>query len=207
MKVRVGIIDFGMGNLFSVSNAVQALDAEPILVSGPEALNDFDRLILPGVGAFPKAIARLKQIGMDDALTRQAKSGQPILGLCLGMQLMCASSMEGGEHPGLGWFDAKVKSFPEIPGLKVPHTGWNNISKTKSHPLMKDLPDEPDFYFVHGFRVECENPGDVLAVCDYGGPFAAIIGRGNVFGMQFHPEKSQQAGLVLLRNFIREAVC
>ena len=207
MTVKIGIIDYGMGNLRSVGNAVRAIEADPVLVSDPDGLNAFDRLILPGVGAFPDAIRRLRQTGMDQALEDQVKSGKPILGLCLGMQLMCSGSEEGEYSKGLCWFDADVRPFPDRLNLKVPHVGWNNLLQTKPHPLFRDLSDEPDVYFAHGFRVECSHQEDVLAWCDYGEPFAAVMGRNTIFGMQFHPEKSQRAGLTLLRNFAGEDIC
>jgi len=207
MRVKIGIIDYGMGNLRSVGNAVQAIEAEPGLVSDPDGLSAFDRLILPGVGAFPDAVQQLRRTGMDQALEEQVKSGKPILGLCLGMQLMCSRSEEGGDSKGLCWFDADVVRFPERLNLKVPHVGWNNLLETQHHSLFRDLPGEPDLYFAHSFRVECNHREDVLAWCDYGEPFAAVIGRNNIFGMQFHPEKSQRAGLTLLRNFAGEDIC
>lgn len=207
MTIKIGIIDYGMGNLRSVSNAVQAVEAQPGFISDPDGLKAFDRLILPGVGAFPDAIRRLRETGMDQALDDQVKSGKPILGLCLGMQLMCSGSEEGGYSRGLCWFDADVRLFPDRLNLKIPHIGWNNLLLTKPHPLFRDLPAEPDVYFAHSYRVECHRQEDILAWCDYGGSFAAVIGRSNVFGMQFHPEKSQRAGLAFFRNFIREDIC
>ena len=207
MTIKVGIIDYGMGNLRSVSNAVLAISAEPDYVTDPEKLYAFDRLILPGVGAFPDAIKRLRETGMDQALDEQRKSGKPILGLCLGMQLMCSESEEGGYSQGLCWFDATVKRFPDRLGLKMPHIGWNNLLLAQDHPLFRDVDSTPDVYFVHSFRVECGDQKDVLAWCDYGEPFAAVIGRKNIFGMQFHPEKSQRAGLAMLRNFVGEEIC
>ncbi len=207
MKIKVGIIDYGMGNLRSVSNAIRSVGADSDYVIDPERLCDFDRLILPGVGAFPDAIMRLRETRMDQSLDDQAKSGKPILGLCLGMQLMCKDSEEGGYSLGLGWFDAGVRHFPERLNLKVPHMGWNNLLFAQDHPLFKGIDPEPDVYFVHGFRVECAGHEDVLAWCDYGEPFAAVIGRKNIFGIQFHPEKSQRVGLAMLANFVGEDIC
>jgi len=207
MRVKIGIIDYGMGNLRSVGNAVREISAEPGLVSDPDTLSAFDRLILPGVGAFPEAVQQLRETGMGQALEEQVKSGKPILGLCLGMQLMCSGSEEGGDSKGLCWFDADVVRFPERPNLKVPHVGWNNLLQIRHHPLFRDLPEEPDVYFAHSYRVECRHREDVLAWCDYGEWFPAVMGRDNIFGMQFHPEKSQRAGLTLLRNFAGGEIC
>ena len=206
MRVKVGIIDYGMGNLRSVSNAVRAVGAEPGYVEEPEKLNQYDKLILPGVGAFVDAMNRLKETGMDQALTKQLQKDKPILGLCLGMQLMCSDSEEGGHFKGLGWFDASVKRFPEELNLKIPHIGWNNL-KVSNHPLFKGIEPDPDVYFVHSYRVVCSNNDDVLAWCEYGQPFAAVIGHINIIGIQFHPEKSQRVGLAMIKNFIEENLC
>lgn len=202
MPIKVGIIDYGMGNLRSVSNAVRTVEAEAHYVTDPENLGRFDKLILPGVGAFGDAIARLHATGMVHALNEEMSMGKPILGLCLGMQLMCRESEEGGKFKGLCWFDADVKQFPDHMNLKVPHIGWNNLTFTCENALFNGINNEPDFYFVHSYRVECINQNDVLAWCDYGEPFAAIIGRDTLWGLQFHPEKSQRAGLKMLRNFV-----
>ena len=207
MGTRVGIADYGIGNLQSVANAVHAVGGEPELVIDPDKLATFDRLILPGVGAFGDAITRLRETGMGQALDELVAQGRPVLGLCLGMQLMCRQSEEGGDWQGLGWFDAMVRRFPESLGVKVPHIGWNNLAFPRSHWLLQEVPTSPDVYFVHSYRVECADQADVLAWCDYGEPFAAIIARDNVVGIQFHPEKSQRAGLAMIRNFLEQAPC
>jgi imidazole glycerol-phosphate synthase subunit HisH len=207
VSVKVGIIDYGMGNLRSVSNAVQAVGAKAEYVVDPEALYVYDRLILPGVGGFGDAMGQLVRTGMNQALDEQFKSGKQILGLCLGMQLMCRDSEEGGNFAGFGWFKASVKRFPDRLQLKVPHIGWNNLSLACDHPLFTDIGHAPDVYFVHSYRVECENNNDVLAWCEYGEPFAAIIGHENLVGIQFHPEKSQRVGLTMLGNFVDNGLC
>jgi glutamine amidotransferase len=202
MTRKVGIVDYGMGNLRSVYNAVKVCGAEPELIAQPEALRGADCLILPGVGAFGDAMEKLRAGAWLPALDDFAGTGRPVLGICLGMQLMAQDSDEGGLREGLGWFPAKVRRFPEGTGLKVPHIGWNDLHYQAGHPLFRKLPPAPDVYFVHSYRLECEVPGQVLAWSDYGGPFTAVIGRDNLYGVQFHPEKSQQAGLALLRNFL-----
>lgn len=207
MSLKIGIVDYGMGNLRSVFNAVHAVGAEPEYAIDPEKLSSFDKLIVPGVGAFADAMAKLIKTGMDQALDEQAKDGTPILGLCLGMQLMCNDSEEGGQVQGLGWFNANVRRFPENSSLKVPHIGWNNLQIAKDHPLFKEIGPDPDVYFVHSYRVECTHREDVLAWCDYGEPFVAIIAQDNLIGIQFHPEKSQRVGLAMMRSFVEEDIC
>lgn len=199
----VAVVDYGMGNIRSVLNALEAVGASAQLVSEPKRLADFDRLILPGVGAFAQAIERLNESGMRVALEAFKDSGKPVLGICLGMQLLCARSFEGGEHGGLGWFDAQVVPIPADAGLVVPHMGWNSVRFCREDALLKGVDSGSDFYFVHSFCVQCAHPQDALATASYGLEFAAMIARENVWGAQFHPEKSQHVGLALLDNFVR----
>lgn len=206
MTTRVAIADYGIGNLRSVSNAVAAAGACADIVADPARLADYDKLILPGVGAFADAAAQLHASGMAAALSRLAAAGKPIMGICLGMQLMCQDSEEGGLHAGLGWFDAHVRRFPDRLGQKVPHIGWNDLRFAREHPVLQQLQGNPDVYFVHSYRVEANDAVDVLAWCDYGEPFVAMIARDNLIGIQFHPEKSQRIGLQILRNFIEREV-
>lgn len=203
MSGRVAVIDYGMGNLLSVMNALNRVGVQAELVNDPDRVAEFDRVILPGVGAFAEAIAHLRHSGMDAALSDFVGGGRPLLGVCLGMQLICSRSEEGGEHQGLGWIKADVRRFDGGAGLKVPHMGWNSIDIVQPHPVLAGLEAGADAYFVHSYRVIPNDPSDVLATTDYGGPFASIIGRGHVIGMQFHPEKSQDVGLRLLDNFSR----
>lgn len=207
MKQRIAIVDYGMGNLHSVANAVRAVGGDPVLVTDPATLSQFSQLILPGVGAFGDAARRLNSSGLGQALTEQVDAGKPVMGICLGMQLMCKSSEEGGMHQGLAWFDAHVRLFPASLKVKIPHIGWNNLEFTRTHGVTSGLEGSPDVYFVHSYRVECSREQDVLAWCEYGEPFAAMIAKDNLSGLQFHPEKSQRVGLAMLKNFIEGRVC
>lgn len=202
----IGIIDYGMGNIRSVRNALSYLGEDATLASNPESLADCDRFILPGVGAFGDARDQLRARGLDAALDEQVRGkGKPLLGVCLGMQLLARESEEHGKHEGLGWFDATVERFPHGGArLPVPHLGWNSIDVQNDHPVFAGLRGERStFYFVHSFRVVDANPGEVVAAtCDYGDSFVAALAKDNVVGVQFHPEKSQDNGLQLLTNFV-----
>jgi imidazole glycerol-phosphate synthase subunit HisH len=193
-----------MGNVRSVHNALDMLGLDAVVTADPEVINRAERLILPGVGAFGDAMANLRSRGLVEVLSREVlQKHKPLLGVCLGMQLLARSSSEHGRHEGLGWFDAEVVRF-DLPqnGLKVPHMGWNDVTTRSPHPLLHGLrEDQFVFYFVHSFHVVCRDARDVVAICEYGYPFAAAIARENIFATQFHPEKSQDNGLQILRNF------
>ncbi|HNU65135.1 MAG TPA: imidazole glycerol phosphate synthase subunit HisH [Thiobacillaceae bacterium] len=208
---RVAIVDYGMGNLRSVANALRQVGTEPAIVDRPEDLTHFERVILPGVGAFQQAMEHLDASGLGAAVDGARRSGKPILGICLGMQLMCRGSEEGAlagaSHAGLGWVDAQVRRFPVRPGLKVPHMGWDDVQRAGAHPLIEGVADGSDYYFVHSYYVDCAHGDDVLLAGDYGVPYCAVFAHGNVVGAQFHPEKSQQAGLRLLKNFLAWTPC
>lgn len=198
----LAIVDYGLGNVGSLMNAIAEIGAEPTLVEDADALLACDRIILPGVGAIEKAIETLKARNLDAALIERAKAGVPMLGVCLGMQLLCTRSFEGGEYAALNLIEADVVSFDRSAGLKVPHIGWNGIVPEKEHPLLRDIAPASDVYFVHSYYVACKNPADVLASTEYGTRFASMIAKDNVAGAQFHPEKSQAVGLGILRNFL-----
>lgn len=202
----IAIVDYGMGNVRSVYNALEYIGQTAVVTSDPRVIDDADRLILPGVGAFGDAMANLKARGLVDVLSRQVlEQGKPFLGICLGLQLLAKTSTEHGSHTGLGWLDARVVKFNGATrGLKVPHMGWNEIRRESDHPLTASFHlNQLVFYFVHSYHIVCDNEAEVACTCQYGERFTAAIRRDNIFATQFHPEKSQDNGLQLLREFAR----
>ncbi len=202
----VALIDYGMGNLHSVAKALERVGGRVRLAKTPEDMDGCARIVLPGVGAFRDCMAALKASGMDEALTGRARSGAPMLGICLGMQAMMSRSFEFGEHRGLGLIAGDVVPFPgDFParGCKIPHMGWNDVApREPAHPVLAPLAGR-QVYYVHSYYCAPEDEAHALAACDYGGVrFAAVIGRDNLIGVQFHPEKSQLAGLALLEAFL-----
>jgi imidazole glycerol-phosphate synthase subunit HisH len=195
------IIDYGMGNLRSVEKALMAVGDQAVISQDPEVVRHSDRLILPGVGAFGDAMSNLKQAGLDVAIRDAVAEGKPLLGLCLGLELLFSESEEFGRHEGLNLIPGHVRKFEET-ALRVPHVGWNQIESLRPDPLLENLPDGSYFYFVHSFFVEPDRSDNALAWTNYGGPFCSIARHENVWGAQFHPEKSQDAGKRLLRNFL-----
>jgi len=200
-QVKVGIIDYGIGNIRSIMNAVLEVGSQAELVSRPELLNDFDKIILPGVGAFSEAIETITRTGFGDALNEFLDTGKHILGICLGMQLMCRSSSEGEDQKGLGWLDADVIPFPDNLEHPVPHMGWNSVTFEKDNSLVHGIENECDFYFCHSYYVTCKDQAAV-GHTEYGAKFASVFAEDNVWGVQFHPEKSQNVGLKTLSNFV-----
>jgi len=208
--MSVVIVDYGSGNLRSAAKAFEraAEGRTEILVSAdPDAVRRADRIVLPGVGAFADCKAGLEALdGMTGALEEAViKGGKPFLGICVGMQLMAARGLEHGTHAGLGWIAGDVGPLqPSDPALKIPHMGWNELElKDAGHPVLDGLGDGQHVYFVHSYAMTVSEPKLVLATTDYGGPVTAIVGRDNLIGTQFHPEKSQRAGLRLIANFLR----
>ena len=198
----ITIVDYGMGNLRSVFNALTLLGEDTQITNNPEEILRAERLILPGVGAFGLAMHNLRERGLIDPLNEKVLNQQtPILAICLGMQLLAESSSEHGDHVGLGWIPGRVRMF-EMDGLKVPHVGWNEISVQGEPPLFKGLGGNKEFYFVHSYHFETDTAEVVAATTDYGYDFVAAVNRDNIFGTQFHPEKSQDNGLRVLRNFM-----
>ena len=195
------IIDYGMGNLRSVEKAVEAVGGSVLVSADPACVRKADRLILPGVGAFGDAMENIRRAGLDRAISEAVEAGKPLLGLCLGLQLLFSESEEFGCHRGLDFIAGKVKKF-EAPGLRVPHVGWNQVEIARPDPLLEKTPGGSYFYFVHSFFVEPDDTADVLCWTEYGHRFCSVAGRANVWGAQFHPEKSQDAGKQLLRNFL-----
>ncbi len=208
------VIDYGSGNLRSAAKALErardaaGLGGEIAVTADPDLVATADRVVLPGVGAFADCRAGLLAAsGMVDALTEAARArARPFLGVCVGMQLLADEGLEHGRHPGLGWIAGQVRALrPADPALKIPHMGWNTLTLTArgaAHSVLAGLQDGDHAYFVHSYAFELGAPDDLLASTDYGGPIAAVIGRGNLVGTQFHPEKSQRAGLRLLGNFL-----
>jgi glutamine amidotransferase len=200
----IAIVDYNMGNLASVQNAFAKLGAETVVESDPAKFKEYDKLILPGVGAFGDAMQHLKERNMVNAIKEFAASGKYVLGICLGMQLLFESSEEFGYHEGLGLIKGKVVAFDESKfsePLKVPHMGWNRMFTTQ-HPLFKNLDEEHYLYFVHTYHAVCENKEDVIGTTNYGYDFASAVAHNNVMGIQPHPEKSHKNGLAILENFI-----
>ena len=204
--MSVAIIDYGAGNLRSAEKAFLhvATDQSVLVTSRAEDILAATHIVLPGVGAFEDCATGLRSLpGMVEAMTeRVIKQGQPMLGICVGMQLMCSLGHENGQHAGLGWIEGDV--CPLVPAqekLKIPHMGWNDISLTRPHPVINGL-NEAHMYFVHSYYAKLEKNEDTVATTDYAQIFPAIIGRDNIIGTQFHPEKSQRAGLHLLSNFL-----
>jgi len=200
----IAIVDYNMGNLASVKNAFASLGEETIVESNPEKFKEYDKLILPGVGAFGDAMEHLRERNMIESLREYALSKKPMLGICLGMQLLFESSEEFGKHEGLGLIKGHVKAFKEAnfsEPLKVPHMGWNRMF-TNNHPLFKNLDDEHYLYFVHTFHVTCDNEKDIIGRTNYGYEFTSAVASNNIMGIQPHPEKSHKNGLKILENFI-----
>ncbi len=202
----VGIIDYGAGNLGSIQNMLKKIGESSCRICQPQELAKADRLILPGVGAFDFGMSQLRESGMQEALrTEILVKKKPLLGICLGMQMLGMGSTEG-KLPGLGYLDFHCERFPAgNPNLRVPHMGWDRVKlHDLENPLTKNLPEKPRFYFVHSYYAICQQPEDVLLTCNYGVEFAAAVHRENVWGTQFHPEKSHQFGMALLRSFVKE---
>ncbi|MBI2676554.1 MAG: imidazole glycerol phosphate synthase subunit HisH [Candidatus Yanofskybacteria bacterium] len=198
----IGIINYGVGNLTSVKNSLDFLNIPNAVTDRPEEINNFDKIILPGVGAFGAAMEKLNNFGFADKIKNFANAGKPVLGICLGMQLLFDESREYGHHKGLGLIKGRVLPFSEkVKSLPLPQIGWNNITKENASPLLENIEDNSSFYFVHSFYCKPKNQDLVTASSDYGIKFAAVIHEKNIFGCQFHPEKSQSAGLQILKNF------
>jgi imidazole glycerol-phosphate synthase subunit HisH len=195
------IVDFGMGNLRSVQKALEKVGAAAVISSDPERIAEADKIVLPGVGAFQDAIERLRSSGMVPPILDHIQRGKPMLGICLGLQLLFSKSHEDGEHEGLGVFAGEVVRFAEVPGLKVPHMGWNQIRIRRQAPILEEIPDGTNFYFVHSYHVIPRDEKLIAAETDYPNPFVSMIWRDNLFATQFHPEKSQRAGLAMLHKF------
>jgi glutamine amidotransferase len=195
----VAIIDYGVGNLRSVEKAFEAAGCEAVVTSDARVLEEAKRLVLPGVGAFGACVRALVERGFDELVRKQSAAGVPLLGVCVGMQMLFEESEEFGVTAGLGLLRGRVRRFSN--DLLVPQVGWNQVQAQHEHPLLAGLEEKPFFYFVHSYYCEPTDDDDVLGLTEYGGPYASVVARASVCGVQFHPEKSQAAGLRLLKNF------
>jgi len=203
MNPRVGIIDYSISNLTSVLHAFHHIGVDAEVTKDPKKLDAFSHLVLPGVGSFPKGMENLHAADLVSPIIDWAMLNKPLLGLCLGMQLLSDSSEEFGETKGLGLIhDNIVKMNTGNNSLRLPHVGWNDVVQCRESKLLKDLPNQPNFYFVHSYCYSSTTADYVTGVCEYGIKQVAMVEKGNIFGVQFHPEKSQSAGLLLLRNFV-----
>jgi glutamine amidotransferase len=200
--MKIAIIDYGMGNLHSIAKALKRVGGNIISSSDPRKLENAKKFVLPGVGYFKRGMENLNKLGLISFLNKKIiKEKSPILGICLGMQLLTNFSEEGNVK-GLRWFNAKTIKFNLEKNFKIPHMGWNNIKITKKNPLLEGIDKEELFYFVHSFHVNCKEKKDILSTTKYGEEFVSSINKKNIFGVQFHPEKSHHSGLKILRNFL-----
>jgi imidazole glycerol-phosphate synthase subunit HisH len=199
------VVDYGMGNLGTVAAKIKKMDSSVVITSKEEEISRADKIILPGVGSFKAGMENLRNRNLIPVLDKKViQEKTPILGICLGMQLFTKKSEEGFVD-GLGWIDAETIRFrfqDNQNRLKIPHMGWNTITMHHPHPLLGDLGDQPRFYFVHSYHARCENPENIAAMTEYGYPFASVITRENIIGVQFHPERSHKFGMKILKNFI-----
>lgn len=198
----IAIVDYGVGNLFSLRSSFAAIGAEITVTADPSVIRSAERIVLPGVGAFGDAAQKLRATGLDQVLLEQAAAGKPLLGICLGMQLLFTESLEYGRHKGLDLIPGIVRPIGDVipAGLKIPHMGWNALQFTGDHPLFRYIREGDHVYFVHSFFAS-DCGADTIAVAEYGAPLTAAVARGNVMGCQFHPEKSGEVGLNILRAF------
>lgn len=202
----IAVINYGLGNLYSVAGAIERLGYQVRVTYDHKEIGSADKLILPGVGAFGDGMKNLRDLGLVELLTEQVQTERkPVLGICLGLQLMARESSEFGHHQGLGWIDALVSPIPSHGTLRVPHVGWNDVHQRRPSLLFEGVPRDGLFYYAHSYHLCCADSSVVVGDCDYGVTITAAVEQGNVFGTQFHPEKSQQWGLKLLDNFLARA--
>ena len=198
----IAIIDYGVGNLFSLSRSLEAIGAEAVITRDPDTIKSAERIILPGVGAFGDAMNKLKENGMNELIRQQAALGKPLMGICLGMQLLFEKSLEFGEHEGLSLIPGTVRPIADVisPSLKIPQIGWNALRKTNPYYILQDVKDGECVYFVHSYYADTEAKY-IIADTEYSARLTAAVANGNVCGCQFHPEKSGNTGLRILKSF------
>ena len=197
----IAIIDYGAGNLQSVKKAFDFIGAESVITDNPEIINACDRILLPGVGSFGDAMDSMAKSGLVETVKQNALSGKPFLGICLGLQLLFEESEESPGVKGLGIFKGKIKKFSSDMGLKIPHIGWNSLEIKQKDGIFKNIPENSYVYFVHSYYLHAEDKNDIATVTKYGIDFHSAVGKNNIFATQFHPEKSGDVGLQVLRNF------
>jgi glutamine amidotransferase len=199
----IAIIDYGAGNLRSVSNAIDHLGYRAAVTADPGEIWQSQAVVFPGVGAAGDTMTNLKRLGLDKVLLKLAREGRPLLGICLGLQVLLSGSEEGGWQPCLDILTGRVKKLPE--GQKIPHMGWNQVRQTQPHPIFEGIPQGANFYFVHSYYAEPQDRSSVVGVTEYGLEFCSVLARGRLVATQFHPEKSGDLGLRIYDNFLRQA--
>ena len=197
----IAIIDYGAGNLQSVKKALDFIGAESVITDNPDTINACDKILLPGVGSFGDAMDSMTEKGLVETVKQNALSGKPFLGICLGLQLLFEESEESPGVKGLGIFKGKIKKFSPDMGLKIPHIGWNSLEIKQKDTLFKNIPENSYVYFVHSYYLHAEDENDIATVTNYGTDFHSAVGKDNIFATQFHPEKSGDVGLQILKNF------
>lgn len=208
VSTSVGIVDLGISNLGSIEKSISEIADEVVLIRSPEHVRLMDRLIIPGVGAYPTAMERLEETGLKNAILEFSQDPcRAVLGICLGMQILSSEGEEHGLTDGLNLIAGRVRRLQPGPGYRIPHVGWNSVSVCVPHPLFVGINDGADFYFVHSYVFDVETQLASIATCDHGEVFSAAVSRGNIVGVQFHPEKSSVAGRVMLRNFCEWSPC
>lgn len=200
----IAVVDYGSGNVHSISSALYMIGADVVVTDKPEELRDASHIVLPGVGAFGMCMDKLNASGLRETLTEEVlENGKPFYGICVGMQVLAREGHEFGVHQGLGWLDGIVKHFEvDEHEYKIPHVGWNNVDSKADVPLFENLKSDATFYFTHSYHFVPEDENLTVATCNYGSNFTAAVQKGNIFASQFHPEKSQDNGLQLLENFL-----
>ncbi|MBL4942743.1 MAG: imidazole glycerol phosphate synthase subunit HisH [Colwellia sp.] len=197
----IGILNIGLGNVQSVYNAIYENGYDPTFVKDPKTLANLSHFILPGVGNFNAVMLRLEQLGFVGAINSLIDNGTPTLGICLGMQLLATTGVEGGLSNGLNAMEGNVSAIAPKDDLRIPHVGWNDVNFCQSHPVFEEIKDGRDFYFVHSYQMNCHRSENIIATTEYGDSFVCVAANKNVIGVQFHPEKSQKNGMQLLENF------